>query len=220
MRARHGSATRTQKLKAAVKAKPLRADALPDEWDLRWLMNSAELTKFGRVLPAGVGSFRLEWLPLGGDPQPFAKLTEHADQGVSITSNGSTWMLTARRRAWWFTLRDHATGETVAAVKRRGLPRRLWVDSSTTGELLCLRENGSPKSYAATLDDEEVWSIVAADGDADDAAVFFFERGTRAAEEPVDWLLPLLVWLTWRASIVDRASRGSGFSILDLIFPS
>jgi hypothetical protein len=112
----------------------------------------------------------------------------------------------------------------VATVKRRGFPRRLWVNSLTTGERLCLRQNEGPDNYAAMLDDEEVWSITAADHDADDAAVFFFERGKTAAEEQADWLLPLLVWLTWRASIHDRASggssRGSGFSIFDLIFPS
>lgn len=157
-------------------------------------------------------------------PQPFGTLTEHGDRGVSITSNGSTWALTARRRAWWFTLRDHASGQSVAAVKRRGFPRRLWVDSATTGELFGLRQKGSQDSYVATLDDEEVWSIVAADEDADDRAVLFFERGTRTPEEPADWLLPLLIWLTWRAWVFDRATRTSGhstsgFSIFDVIFP-
>jgi hypothetical protein len=183
-------------------------------------LNSADLTKFGRVLPAGVGSFTLEWRPLEGDSQPFATLTQQDDKAVSIASKGSTWMLTARRRAWWFTLRDHATGEVVATVKRRGFPRRLWVESSSTGEQFCLRQDGGPETYVATLDKQEIWSIASADDDADDAAVFFFERGTAAPAEPADWLLPLLVWLTWHASISDRRTRGSGFSIFDLIFPS
>jgi hypothetical protein len=186
--------------------------------------NAANLGKFGRVLPAGVGALELAWLPVGGDPQPFAKLAELAGDAVSITSSGSTWMLTARPRAWWFTLRDHATGQTVATARRRGFPRRLWVSSSATGERLCLRQNGSPDSYAALLDDEQLWSITRADGDADDAALFFFERGTAALQQRADWLLPLLVWLTWRARIHDRvsgaSSGGSGVSLLDLIFPS
>jgi hypothetical protein len=160
----------------------------------------------GRVVLDEEG-FRLEWLPVTGDPEPFGRIAEWSEgDGVTLQVGERTWTVLRGKHAWDFTVVDGSDGSAVAGITRKGLKRRVELWSDDEEYRLVRHDRGR---YGLDEEGQERWTATRAQG----GETLWLFQGEGVADT---WSLPAFLWI---AAHVDAEPNDMGAWASEIFIP-